>query len=555
MPIDRRDLVIFAVLSSVFFLIAAWNLGMRDVPLSTWHASEGKSFYIDLGSPKKVDSVYILLKRGSIKLAVYSGYPGNWSRKITASMHDYYSWRKIRVNHKTQFIRFVFERSSGEIAEIAVLDEEGRKIAISAIRGENHEDNTALRRLIDEQEKAECPPTYMSETYFDEIYYVRTAEEYINLEEPYEWTHPPLGKLIIATGILTFGYNPFGWRIMGIIFATLMIPLAYLFGKKMLGTRIGAFASAFLLTFDFMHFTMSRIATVDTFAVFFSLASQFFFFTYFQDLLTKGWKASTRTLFLAVLFFSLGFSTKWYVLYGFVGQIFLLLAVRFRDVLALKAGPIGRIKAFFSHPFLMVLGFVAVAAMIYLLTFIPYMMIGHTLKDVYDRQMSMYTYHSTLKATHPFSSQWWSWPLILRPVWLYAADLPGEVVSTIAAMGNPAVWWFGLGSIVSVAGKMIRRKDHVCAFIAAIFFFQWLPYALIPRCLFLYHFYVNVPLLCLATAYFLNESWNKRRERVAGLAYLIGVAALFALFYPVISGYPAPFWWRDRLKWFKSWWF
>lgn len=554
MPVDKRDLATAFVLSLVFFSIATWGLGVRDVPLSAWQASEGKSFYIDLESPKKVSEICVLLKRGGINFEVYTGHPGSWDKVGTASMYGYYHWIRIGINRETRFVRFVFERSFGEVAEVAVLGEGSQKIVVKTVRGENGEDED-LRKLIDEQEKSECPPTYMSSAYFDEIYYVRAAEDYINLKDPYEWTHPPLGKLIMAAGILIFGYNPFGWRIMGVIFATLMIPVIYSLGKRMFGTRIGAFIPAFLLVFDFMHFTMGRMATVDTFAVFFSLTSQLFFFIYFQEVLRKGWKVSIRPLFLAVLFFSLGFSTKWYTLYGFVAQIFLLLALRIREISAFKEEWMARVRVFFSHPFLPVLGFMAIAASVYLLTFVPYMIIGHTLRDVYDRQWSMYIYHSTLVAAHPFSSQWWSWPVMLRPVWLHFSDLPGEMVSTIAAMGNPAIWWFGLGSIISAVEKTIRERDHVCSFIVTFFFLQWLPYALITRCLFLYHFYVNVPMLILATTYFLNESWGRGRGKVIGLAYLIGAAALFVLFYPVISGYPTSSWWRDSLKWFKSWMF
>jgi len=553
MSVDKRDLATVVTLSLVFFLMATWNLGLRDVPLSSWQVSTGKSFYIDLGNTVKVDAVYVLLKQGRMNVRVYTGSPNSWIEEKNAFLYDYYCWRKIDLNSETRFIRFVFESSSGEIIEIAVLGQNGQKIEINAVKSEKEEVSSALNRLIDEQEKVECPPTYMSETYFDEIYYVRTAEEYLNLEEPYEWTHPPLGKLIMAAGIVTFGYSPFGWRIIGVIFATLMIPVIYFLGKKMFGSWIGAFTSAFLLTFDFMHFTMGRMATVDTFVVFFSLVSQFFFYSYLQRVLREGWKTSIRPLFLAVLFFSLGFSTKWYVMYGFLGQIFILLVLRIKDVFAVENGWAAKIKAFFSHPFLMVLGFVAVAVAVYFLTFIPYMMVGHSFKDVYYRQWSMYNYHSKLKATHPFSSQWWSWPVILRPVWLYVSDLTGGMVSTIAAMGNPAVWWVGLGSIVSAVEKSIREKNKVCLFIVAIFFFQWLPYGLIPRCLFLYHFYINVPFLCLATAYFLSESWDKKRGKTVVLAYLVVVVALFAVFYPVTSGYPAPYGWIDRLKWFRSW--
>ena len=244
-------------------------------------------------------------------------------------MSNYYQWGEVPIASETQFIRLAFQASDGEIAEISALDGNGQKIVIKSVNTENVEEQ-GLSSLIDEQDKVECPPTYQSETFFDEIYYVRTAEDYLNLREPYEWTQPPLGKLILTTGISAFGFDPFGWRITGVLFATLMILAMYLFGKKMFGTWIGAFAPAFLLAFDFMHFTMARIATIDTFVVFFSLLSQFFFFIYLKDLLRQGWGTSTRPLLLSTVFFALGLATKWYALLGFLGQMFILLVIWIR---------------------------------------------------------------------------------------------------------------------------------------------------------------------------------------------------------------------------------
>jgi hypothetical protein len=43
-------------------------------------------------------------------------------------------------------------------------------------------------------------------------------------------------------------------------------------------------------------------------------------------------------------------------------------------------------------------------------------------------------------ATHPYSSKWWTWPLLLRPVWYYWKD-PGPITGTVVGIwgsGNPA---------------------------------------------------------------------------------------------------------------------
>jgi dolichyl-phosphate-mannose--protein O-mannosyl transferase len=334
-----------------------------------------------------------------------------------------------------------------------------------------------------------------------------------------------------------------------------MIPLIYFVGKTLFGTWIGGFASAFLLMFDFMNFAMGRMATVDVFVAFFSLASQLFFLIYVKNVLKDGWKTSVLPLFLAVLFFAFGVSTKWVVLFGFLGQLTILLALRFREVINLKDSLSTKVKVFLDRPCFRLYFFLLFAVFIYFLMYIPRMLAGRSLGYIFNLQGSMYNYHATLVSTHSYASQWWSWPLILRPVLLFIARLPNDVVSTIVAMGNPAVWWVGFVSLILVAGFAIKRrgKEFAPIFILVLFCFQWLPYVLISRTTYLYHFYSSVPFLILATTYFISKYWSSRWGKVATVAYLSVVVVFFGLFYPVISGMPVPTSWMESIRWLESW--
>ncbi|HEU5480192.1 MAG TPA: hypothetical protein VFU90_10190, partial [Candidatus Tumulicola sp.] len=75
----------------------------------------------------------------------------------------------------------------------------------------------------------------------------------------------------------------------------------------------------------------------------------------------------------------------------------------------------------------------------------------HNLNDVVARQAEMFHYHDTLKATHPYSSKWWEWPLDLVPVAYFyqdhrinQSDSSGCCIYEITSMPNPAILWFGL---------------------------------------------------------------------------------------------------------------
>jgi dolichyl-phosphate-mannose--protein O-mannosyl transferase len=185
-------------------------------------------------------------------------------------------------------------------------------------------------------------------------------------------------------------------------------------------------------------------------------------------------------------------------------------------------------------------------------------------------------------------------------------------------MGNPAVWWVGFGAILIVTERAARGKellqglkkrlshrnepapvvpsietppavsseeteqapnasaeilnpqpedteiqpqqagrkwDISAIFIATMFFFSWIPYVFISRVTFIYHFYVSVPFLCLATAYLINQHWNSRKGKIVTIVLFAAVIVLFAVFYPVISGMPTSISYIHDLKWFPSWFF
>jgi dolichyl-phosphate-mannose-protein mannosyltransferase len=579
LDLDKQDLFTIAVLSVVFFSLATWNLGMTQTPVTAAQFSSGQGFIIDLGSVNDVKSVSLLVKDGSFNLSVSTGSPDNW-QVIASNIRypynqaqqtwsiDYYKWYEINVQQTTRYVKFAFNQASPSspkaiITELSVISTGNQQVSVASVNSVDA-GNQNLSTLIDEQNLIQYPSTYMTQTYFDEIYYVRSAEQYLNLQVPYEWTHPPLGKLIIASGISFFGFNPFGWRILGVVAATLMIPLIYILGKKLFGKWIGAVASAFLLAFDFMHFTLARMATVDTYVVLFSLASQLFFLIYLKNVQKNGWKTSVKPLFMAILFFALGFSTKWFVLYGFAAQLTFLAALRLKEVSKLKKGLSDKLYVFTDPPFSTIVGFLLLAVLVYFLTYIPDVLAGRSVIDLLSLQGAMYNYHATLNATHAFASSWWTWPLMLRPLWLYVSTLPNNVTSTITLMGNPLVWWVGFACVISIsifaidkivkaAGNRLGKIGLPALFIITFFFFQWVPYMLISRITFIYHFYLNVSFLCLATAYFISKYWSSRWVKLAAIAYFAAAVALFALFYPVISGTPAANSWIDSLQWLNGW--
>ncbi len=612
LKLTKVDLFTIILLSVLFFGIAATNLGELNAPVTDWQTTTSTSFYVDLGSAQQVQNVYFWVKSGNGTATVYSGAPGSWNYVGNYSLQDratdYSVQPKLVLNTNTQYLRFDLQAvtydsrpdfsSWGitnpgdqdpspflEVTEIGVESPSNTQIPITSLTALSGGSTTSLQPLADEQDSLEIPPTYMSKMYFDEVYFARAAENYVHHDIPKERTHPPLGKLIQATGVLAFGETPFGWRIMGVIFATLMVPLMYLIGKKLFGTWIGGFSASFLFTFDFMHFTMARIGTVDTYVVFFSLMTQLLFLIYLGRVLKEGWRTSVIPLFLAVVFAALGFSSKWFSLFGVLGMLALLLAVRLREVKSIKGSLSDKYLAVFSHPFLLLLGFAGVFAVIYFATYIPEMILGDSPLTIFRLQDAMLSFHAG-SVVDSSSAPWWTWPLMINPSgttvpkWFDITYLPNNSVSTISSFGNPAVWWIGFGAMIllaikafhideyvkkliskpptetaETAPKVGRRWDPAALFIVVVFLFSWLAYVFVGRATYIYHYYLSVPLICLAITYFLNKIWSKPWGKIVAATIFVATVALFVVFYPVISGAPVSSDYVHILKWFPSWYF
>ena len=189
----------------------------------------------------------------------------------------------------------------------------------------------------------------------------------------------------------------------------------------------------------------------------------------------------------------------------------------------------------------------------------------NTLKDLVYRQYSMFEYHDTLKATHPYASAWWQWPFDLRPIAYYWKDLRAGTlvqspsaccVAEIISLPNPLILWFGVITVPLVAFLAWRERNKGYALLVLAYLFQWLPWARSPRITFAYHFYVNVPLIILCNVIVLQRLWQMQEEggeariltRAAICAYVAAVVLAFIWFYPILAGVPLPWdMWHARL--------
>jgi dolichyl-phosphate-mannose--protein O-mannosyl transferase len=233
---------------------------------------------------------------------------------------------------------------------------------------------------------------------FDEVYFARAAEEYLRNQRIYENTHPPLAKLIVTLSTMLFGGlahgdNSAGWRFLDVVFSALAVAVLYALARRITGSTIFATLAALFFTFDGMHFVQSRIATPEGIVVFFSLCGLYSLYRY--------WVVPSGVAIGALI------ACKWY------GVMMLGSAL----AASLWRRPTGWWNVLLFGAIL------AIAAGTYSLSWVPDLVRQspdpgeiHTVGDVLERQASMYHYHSTLPATHPYSSKWFEWPIDYVPV-------------------------------------------------------------------------------------------------------------------------------------------
>ncbi|HZK34075.1 MAG TPA: phospholipid carrier-dependent glycosyltransferase, partial [Bacillota bacterium] len=458
----------------------------------------------------------------------------------------------------------------GSLHELAVFGEnadESLGIRLTDLEGNPVREGDPLYKLVDEQDIAKYSHRYMTGTYFDEIYHARTAYEHLNKIKPYEWTHPPLGKILISIGINIFGMNTFGWRFIGTLFGAAMIPIMYIFAKKLFKKSFFGFCAAFLMMFDLMHFAQTRIATIDGYTTFFVILMYYFMADYYLNKsYKKSFARSLVPLFLSGLFFGLGAATKWSALYGAPGLALIFFIAKyneFKDYRVYKNMPQGDrpawVKQFIPRYWLgtlvsCVLFFVIIPATIYLLSYIPYLQVeGMTFKDIIDYQGRMYNYHSGLEATHSFQSNWWSWPLLVRPIWYYRArDMTTGLASTISSFGNPAIWWVGIAAYFYILKGSVE-KNKLAMFLLVPIVTQLLPWTMITRAAFIYHFFPILPFIMLAIVYGIKRLLDKGLDRRLVYTYLAIVLVTFVIFYPMVSALVVPESYLLGLELFPSW--
>ncbi len=552
-------------ITAVYALVAFLGLGSTKAPQSFVHF-EGANYYalLELEEPAQISRLqyYSGLYSGDYRLD-FSLDGESWtvqtkedgSSAMTQQYTQLFRWNEAELTEHTGYVKYIRITAGSELylGEVVLYDHYGEPIPAESIRPA-----AGCEALVDEVDTAPAGYNYLNGTYFDEIYHARTAYEHIEQVWPYEITHPPLGKLIIGLGIRLFGMTPFGWRFSGTLIGVLMLPALYILLKKMFGSTAAAAAGTTVFAFDFMHYVQTRIATIDSYVVFFILLMYLFMYFWLTE---PAGRRRTLWLGLTGLSFGLGVASKWTGFYAGAGLALLWLGWWIREFLQKEPG---FWKRFGVNVAWCCLFFLAVPAAVYLLSYYAYapsqgiesIFSKEYVALVWDNQKYMWSYHSGLVAEHPYASRWYQWLLDARPILYYLEYFEDGRKSAFAAFNNPLFSWGGLLAMGAMLCLAVKERDKKALFIALGYLINLLPWVPVSRLTFAYHYFPCGLFLALGLGWVFDDLCRRdKRWKWAVGSFAAACVLVFFLFYPALSGVPCSQAYSQYfMKWFSASW-
>ncbi|GAA3652227.1 dolichyl-phosphate-mannose--protein mannosyltransferase [Microbacterium marinilacus] len=468
---------------------------------------------------------------------------------------------------------------------------------------------------------------------FDETYYVKDAWTLLHLGYEATWpddanelftsgdtdvystdpayvVHPPLGKWLIALGMLLFGADSgWGWRFSAALAGTLLVPLVYAIARRLSGSvAVGAIAGG-LLAVDGLAIALSRVSLLDGFLAFFVTLA--FWFVLLDRDRTEARILSSESRLGPVIWnrpwilaagAALGAATavKWSGLYVLAGLGVYLVVT---DALVRRRAGVKEwyASAVVRQGPVSFLQLVPVAAVVYVLSWLGWLATSggydrgsdpNPLVALWNYHSSMYGFHVGLTSGHPYASPAWQWPLLLRPtaMWLARPETGEEwcgwsddCIGVIGSHPNPITWYGAWAAVLLVVVLLIRRRaGRLAPGIAlaltglAVTYVPWLLYP--SRTIFQFYTVAMLPflviLLALAIgwlarprdpvtladpspaehAYAVRQARTETRAWRTVLAVFLVIALLAAAFFlPLSTGFLEPYGlWRLH-NWLPGW--
>ena len=392
---------------------------------------------------------------------------------------------------------------------------------------------------------------------FDEVFYPVFALNYLSGETFFS-VHPPLGSYILTFGIYVYDLlpwtgsvdfslvqvgdlNPLSYRWIGAVFGIGLIYIAYRLALEIYDKKIFALLVALFFTVDGSLLTDSRLGLINIYLSFFGFTSLLLFISGSKTQCIGKLLLSSLMLgaVISIKWNGLGF---WLTLMTFSFLLFVFSKTKIDSYRRHKNLGFRRISLVFLLPFIF-----------YFILWVPDIL--HNEMTFSDKHSQMISYHfdNTDQKAHPYSSPWYTWPFMIRPIGYFfdsetinnAQGLSSELFKAIHLFPNPALNFLSLISIILLTFKWIdiltksinnrnaQEEIYPVSLILIGFYANFLPWALASRSTFIYHYQPAACFAFMALAFLLYRLINKGTIANMSLYYaslvLIFVSGLYWL--------------------------
>ncbi len=439
-----------------------------------------------------------------------------------------------------------------------------------------------------------------------------------------EVVHPEVGKWMIAAGEWMFGMNPLGWRFSPALIGTLMVLVMCRLVRRLTGSTLLGCVAGVLLSLDGLHFVMSRIALLDIFLAFWLLCAVHCVvadrdwararfarryetspqrgrldFGPVRGFLLRPWRIA------AGVCFGLACGTKWSAIFVVAGFGLLVWAwdSGMRRAAGVRWAPL---KSLVVDAIPSLFSVVLVGLVVYICTWMAFLThaqkfedafgqasdandwtwssvddhpdnaiegVAHDLDILWNYHKEIYMFHTgdyLASQYHPWQSSPGGWLLLSRPI-VFAVESGDQIpncpstegcVREIVALGNPVLWWGGVGALFVGLGLWLSRRDWRFGIAIVGVLATWLPwFRYANRQIFFYYGVSIIPFTIIGVTLLLGRVLGRadapyRRRLIGAISaatFVVAVAACFAYFYPVLSDHILPLDdWRQRI-WLTYW--
>jgi dolichyl-phosphate-mannose-protein mannosyltransferase len=425
-------------------------------------------------------------------------------------------------------------------------------------------------------------------------------------------THTPIGEGDLRNGLTGLVLSPVSYRWFNALTGSLIPMVVAAIAYQLSDRRSFALIAGLFAALDGLFLVESRYALINVYLVIFGLLGQLFLL---MALKTQSYRRWLR-LAIAGAFFGASVAVKWNGL-GFLLGAYLTWSAAwvlqwinqfFPKAFSPKATyqtaleHLTQLKLWHILPNLVLIPFG-----IYYISWIPFIRLDPS-TNFWQWQSTILDYHGRVGGmdAHPYCSPWYTWPLMVRPVaYFYKATqtasepvpvlgppLPegaGTVIYDVHALGNPILWWFSTAALIFLLGVLVyqawtwiiapslkrssssssappplppflRSHPSPAPYLIALYLLfnyaaNWLPWAKVTRCVFIYHYMGASVFGLLAIAYLSNRwLWHPQAGfRAAGITVIFLIALAFVFWLPLYLGLPLSMEGLELRRWLDSW--